>query len=62
MQPLLYDFLTSVLAATTPPIHEKAPTSEPQASGSWQVWLILVAVSVLTGLAVKLVSDPPRHD
>ena len=49
---------------TTVPHREVTPAagSEPAAATNWQIWAILLAVSALTGLAVKLVSDPARND
>jgi len=65
MQALLHRFLTVALAAsttTTAPRREPTPSPDVHPATNWQVWVILAAVSALTGLAIKLVSDPPRSD
>jgi hypothetical protein len=65
MHSLLHRFLTVALAAsttTTVARRETTPSPEAHPATNWQVWVILVAVSALTGLAIKLVSDPPRSD
>jgi hypothetical protein len=65
MHPLLHRLVSAALwAATTvtAPRREPTPSPESHVASNWQVWVILAAVSALTGLAIKLVSDPPRND
>jgi hypothetical protein len=57
-----HDVLAALMAATKTPTSKSPGGAESQASGGWQIWLILVALSALTGLALKLVSDRPRND
>jgi hypothetical protein len=63
MIPLAHRVLALALAAattTTVPHREPLPGTESKPGSSWQIWLILAALSLLTGLALKLASDPNR--